>query len=128
MAVGEAIVLMRRAQIEHERKLATVEEKADRALQQAEAAARAADNNYGWFTVLGYCNRTGRRVTEQESARHGKHLSDMLRKRGVEKRKTAQSRWGTVGLYPEALLMEYFGDRLPADYPGPWPQLFEAHA
>lgn len=93
-----------------EKTLAVTQQQAARALTEAVAAHRTADNNSGWFTVLGYCKRTGRDITEREGSRHGRRLSVILRERGITPQTTAHEKWGRVGLYPESILSEYFGD------------------
>ena len=108
MAVGEAIVLMRRAQIEHEKKLATVEEKADRALQQSAAAQQTSERNYGWYSVLAFCKRIGRNLSVTESAKVGKTLAEKLRAIGGQPQRVADPRFGFVNLYPESLLADHF--------------------
>lgn len=104
-------------QVEQAKKLAAVESKVDavqqtasRALQQATAAQKTADSQYGYFTVLAYAKRTGREISVGEASRVGKCLSDRLRAAGGEPQKISDPRFGFVNLYPENLLIDHFGD------------------
>ena len=71
----ESAKVNRLRQIEMEKKLNAVEvaaltagNLAGQAIREARAATRTLDNQYGWYTVLAYCNRTGRRCSVAESA------------------------------------------------------------
>jgi len=105
----EAMIALRKTQLEHERKLATVEAKADRALQQATAARQTSESNYGWYSVLAFCKRVGRTLSVTESAKVGKELADKLRSIGGQPQRVSDPRFGFVNLYPESLLAEHFG-------------------
>lgn len=94
---------------EANRRLAETERKSDRAMAEATAARQTAGSNYGWYTILAWCNRIGRRVSYEESKRHGKAISQLMRSRGLQKQQTNDPRFGKVGLYPESILIEYFG-------------------
>lgn len=101
---------IRLKQIEHEKRIAKVEHRADEAHQLADAAMRTAEGNEGWVSVLGYCNRTGRRFSRKELASIGKQLSARMRVRRLSPSKTLHPHLGTVNTYPEDLLKEYFED------------------
>lgn len=92
------------------RRLADAERKVDRALTEATAAHQTAESNYGWYTILAWCNRIGRRVSVVEAGRHGRAISNLMRSRGIEKQYVRDQRFNKVGLYPESILAEYFGD------------------
>lgn len=109
LAQAEMVIALRHSQIEQERKLAEVEQKANIALQQATAAQQTAECNYGWYSVLAYCNRVGRRVAITEAGRVGKELTAKLKALGSEPRRVSDPRFGFVNLYPESLLEEHFG-------------------
>lgn len=100
-------------QIEQAKRLTAVEAKTDRALREATAARQTAECNYGWYSVLAWCNRIGRRLSVTEAARLGKELSDKLRSLGGEPQRVADPRFGHVNLYPETLLAEHVGEPAP---------------
>lgn len=85
---------------------------AGQAMREARAANRTLDNQFGWYSVLAYCNRTGRSCSVAECSRHGKELTARLRGRGEEPQQVSDPRFGRVNLYPESLLAEHFGDTL----------------
>lgn len=104
-------------QIEQAKKLTAVEAKvdtiqatADRALREAVASQKTADNQYGYFTVLAYAKRTGRNLSVGEASRVGKCLSDRLRAIGGQPQRISDPRFGFVNLYPENMLIEHFQD------------------
>lgn len=104
-------------QLEMKRQLEAVEEKvnsveamANRALNESRAASRTLDSQFGWFSVLAYCKRTGRECSVSDSSRHGKNLTAKMKGRGQEPQRVSDPRFGTVNLYPETLLIEHFGD------------------
>lgn len=93
-----------------EERVTVVERVAGAAHRLADAATRNAQSNFGWFTVLAYCKRTGRDIPVEESARHGRELTAELRAAGDRPRSVTDPRFGVVNTYPEWLLARHFGD------------------
>jgi hypothetical protein len=78
--------------------------------QLATAAMNTASGSHGYMTILGYCNITGRQLSEAEASAHGKKVSALCRKKGVKTSTRRHEKFGTVKIYPESILTEYFGD------------------
>jgi hypothetical protein len=104
---------VRRAQRETERRLGSVEVRADDAHRIARAALDQRENRHGYVTILGYCRLTGRSLTEVEAAQIGKRASAILRARNIPRGEQRSERYGQVCSYPETVLAEVFGDTLP---------------
>jgi P22_AR N-terminal domain len=101
----------------HLRQMALEEEvaKLDEAVAQtariAIAAIQTANNDHGFYTVIGWCNITRRRLDQQAAALAGKQLSKICRERGIEIRRTRHPVHGHVNLYPEEILREVIGPK-----------------
>jgi hypothetical protein len=107
------LVQLRKAQRETERRLGSVEVRADDAHRIARAALDQRENRHGYVTILGYCRLTGRSLTEVEAAQIGKRASAILRARNIPRGEQRSERYGQVCSYPETVLAEVFGDTLP---------------
>lgn len=118
IAQMEAMIVIRRSQIEQERRMAAVEREAKEAMRLANAAQQTSECNFGWFSVLGYSNRIGRQITVQEAAAVGKRLTSIMRRSGQSPRQVSDPRFGLVNIYPESLLAAHLGEE-PASLPLP---------
>lgn len=118
IAQMEAMIVIRRSQIEQERRMAAVEREAKEAMRLANAAQQTSECNFGWFSVLGYSNRIGRQITVQEAAAVGKRLTSIMRRSGQSPRQVSDPRFGLVNIYPESLLAAHLGEE-PANLPLP---------
>lgn len=110
LAVMRSLQLTRRQLTAVETEVEDVRTVAEQASRRATAALQTAEQNCGWFTVLGYANLTGRRITREEAARAGRVISRRMRLAGMTKQTAVDTRYGHVGQYPEKMLERYFDD------------------
>jgi len=111
MSVGTTVAMIadvRRRQLILERDQAVVHRTANEARVLAEAAMAQAENNHGYFQIIGYAKRRGMEMTEQQASAHGKAVSRICRERGIHIGSQAHPRYGDVNSYPESVLREYF--------------------
>lgn len=101
---------VRAAQQEADRRLREVQQTADDAKFIAVAALKRCEGDHGYVSLLGYCNLTGRTLSRQDGAAHGKKLGKLCRERGIDRGQCGSERDGKVRSYPKWLLAEYFGD------------------
>jgi hypothetical protein len=113
----QALLVMRQTQLALEAqqnaltvRVDQVAEKADAAVALANAAGRTADSNYGYFSVLAYCNRIKRELSSSDASHHGKRLTAICKQAGIAVNRIADQRFGYVNLYPERVLKTYFED------------------
>lgn len=106
-----ALVEVRQRQLAQDREIKTVRGIAERAEETAVAALHVAGNHHGYLSVLGYCNLSGRELTEQQARECGKELSAICRAKGITVNRTGNERYGFVNTYPVSVLRQYFGDK-----------------
>ena len=70
-----ALAEIRQRQLATQLEVAEVRGIAETATATATAALRTAGNIHGYMTVLGYCNVTGREVSEREAISYGRQLA-----------------------------------------------------
>lgn len=104
-----AIAETRRRQLDLERMQAETRHLAEQANRTAQAAFDTAHGNTGFFTVMGWSRLCGERLTSQELTALGKDLTKLCEGRGLEVKRTAHEKYGSVNLYPEAVLRERIG-------------------
>lgn len=103
-STGDALVQMALAYREHEQRIMSLE------AQQATTAAqiKALVDGEGFFTVVGYANRLGVRISEQEAARLGKAASHICKLHGIQRGEAPHPRYGKSFTYPEETLAQVF--------------------
>lgn len=86
----------------------TVNARAGAAGKLADAAMKRADGNHGYLSILGHYKKHGREVSTAMASAHGKRLVRICEQRGVPVQRVHDGRFGSVNLYPESVLEEYF--------------------
>jgi len=99
---------LREKQVLFERQQAATHRLAESAHRTADAALAQAENNHGYFQILGFARLIGMELTEAQAAAHGRGVAQLCRERGLEIRHQKHPRYGQVGLYPESALRAYF--------------------
>ena len=104
---------------EQEQKLLEQERRASeqqKQLEQAETRLTAIECEQGRYfspsgnkyTVLGFANKHGLDISLATSSDKGRKAASMCRKRGIDIERINDPRFGSVGLYPESVLIEVF--------------------
>lgn len=60
------------------------------------------------YTVMGFANLHGIRISARAAAQKGKLASELCRQQGLEIERINDPRFGKVGLYPQEILTEVF--------------------
>ena len=97
IASAQAIMRIEQEQAEHAKRLDAIEAK------QSEANAGT-----GFYSVLGYANLKGKKLTTLEAARIGKLATKASEKVGIQMGKVPDARYGSVKTYFEDILNEVF--------------------
>jgi DNA-damage-inducible protein D len=64
-------------------------------------------NGHGyWFSIAGWCAKLGVKKSLNELNALGRQASALCRMREINPEKVSDPRWGTVGCYPDSVLME----------------------
>jgi len=64
-------------------------------------------NGHGyWFTVAGWCSKNSVKKSLEELKVLGRQAAALCRMREISPEKVNDPRWGTVGCYPDSVLME----------------------
>ncbi len=85
-------------------------------LEQAETRLTAIEAEQGRYfspsgskyTVLGFAKKQGLEISLATSSEKGRKAASMCRKRGIDIERINDPRFGSVGLYPESVLIEVF--------------------
>ncbi|MBW4666456.1 MAG: KilA-N domain-containing protein [Cyanomargarita calcarea GSE-NOS-MK-12-04C] len=64
------------------------------------------------YTVLGYSKKLGLEISLKESSNKGKKAACLCRQMGIEIEQVDDPRFGMVGLYPQSILAQVFGEGL----------------
>lgn len=106
LTAGEMLVMHANRFLEIER------EQARLAVEQAEMKSQLAAivNGEDFFTIVGYCNMTRRRLSQKETARMGKIASSYCRDNDIESGKSKHPHFGQINSYPIEALKIVFGD------------------
>lgn len=80
----------------------------DQAQMKAQVAALVEGENF--MTVVGYCNLTGRRIDQKETARMGKLATALCKASGWDTGTATHPTFGRVNTYPFEALVVVFGD------------------
>ncbi len=119
VALMDSMKEVRLMQIETERKIEAARELAWKAHMEAahagciaQAALDTVRSNYGYYSVLAWMRLMGQNTTLPDASQHGKKLSAICRKAGIEPGNVCDPRFGHVNTYPEQILTAYFGPAL----------------
>jgi hypothetical protein len=104
----KSLVLIRQEQIVLERKAAAIARTAGEDKQLAQAAMAKAESTYGYFSVLGFAKTRNVEMPVSEASKHGKNLTAICVRRGIQVQKLKDPRFGEVNTYPKSVLEEYF--------------------
>jgi ORF6N domain len=80
-----------------------------------EALAAALQHKFGepsHYSILGFCNKHGIKISTEEAKAKGVKASTLSRQKGIEKQKIPDGRFGQVGSYHVTILEEIFSDKL----------------
>ncbi|GIW59534.1 MAG: hypothetical protein KatS3mg087_0600 [Patescibacteria group bacterium] len=116
-STADMLLMYAQAFKEHEERLFTIEKENKMLKQQIETIdietqANAAElerfkNGHGyWYSIAGWCKNHGYKYSLSEMGLYGRQASAMCRSRGIIPQSINDPRFGTVGAYPDSVLME----------------------
>jgi hypothetical protein len=89
-----------------------VQQRANEAHYIANAAIDTHTNNFGYYTVLGWCRLHNLPCDLRAASKYGKELTKICKAAGISMPKQKDTRFGQVNSYPEDVLQHYFAQRL----------------
>ena len=102
---AEMLVVYAQQLVEHERRLAEMEEYKDR-VHRIEAKQQAFEEGHSFFTVLGYGAYKGITIDLSTAQKLGKQASALSRDKGIPIDRVKDQRFGAVNAYHETVLNE----------------------
>jgi phage anti-repressor protein len=102
MTTAEQFLALAQWQVEQERKQNELESK----VEAHDAQLKVLTEGENYFTIVGYCNIAGVRITTQEASRYGKKATAICRANGYVIGTAPHPVYGRINTYPRDILEE----------------------